>query len=186
MARSIVSNVCAAIGVVSLAVPAIGATPVEMPAGMTRCDFSAWSQDSTPQGLNVRAGPRANAPVIARLVEQKQATGSFVEFEVIGVSNGWFLIDHASHGDYGDPPPRVPVYAGQGWVSGSLVGGQLLAGKLYDAPSDSARSRLYGKDTDAVQVKRVLDCTGEWVKVEADIGTGWVHGLCSNQATTCV
>lgn len=163
-----------------------GAETVEIPAGMTRCGFSAWSRDTTPQGLNVRAGPQATAPVIARLVEDKDATGSFVEFKVLGVSNGWFLIEHASHGDYGDPPPKVPVYAGRGWVSGSLIGGQLFAGRLYDAPSATARSRPYGKDTDAVTVKRVLDCKGNWVKIDADIGTGWVRGLCSNQVTTCV
>jgi len=173
------------IGAALMAVMGAGAATVEIPAKMTRCSFSAWSQDITPQGLNVRAAPRAAARVLARLVEEKQATGAFVEFRVLGVSNGWFLIEGASHGDYGDPPPKTPVYAGKGWVSGSLVGGQLLAGKLYDAPSETAHSRPYGKDTDAVEVKRVLDCNGDWVQVEADIGIGWVRGLCSNQATTC-
>jgi hypothetical protein len=159
---------------------------VTVPADTVTCSISAWSSDPDPHGLNMRSAPDAKAPVIARFVQRSDADGMLVEFSVIGFRGGWFLVERASYGDYGDPPPAVPLYAGKGWVHGSKLGGQLFAGRFHDRPDDAAPSRPYGVDTDAVQVRQLLACRGDWARVATDVGTGWVKGLCSNQVTTCV
>ena len=156
--------------------------------GTSVCRASGWGVG--PQ-VDVRAAPSPSGRVLARLVPRAaeqdgvDLNGALPEFRIHGARGGWFLIGEASFGDYGDPKPRRPLYAGQGWVRGDQIGGQLMPGRLYSAPTQRSRSRAYGKGTDEVEVKRLLDCTGTWVKIEADIGTGWVNGLCSNQVTTC-
>jgi hypothetical protein len=151
------------------------------------CMASGWAKGIA----DVRAQPSPRARLLARLAPRpavqngEDVNGTLPEFEIRGARNGWFLIAGASYGDYGDPAPRRPLYAGQGWVHGDRIGGQVFPGGLHVAPSERARSRPYGKETDAVEVRRLLDCRGQWLQVETDVGTGWVHGLCGNQVTTC-
>lgn len=160
--------------------------PVTVPTDIVPCTINAWSNDPDPAGLNMRSAPDAKAPVVARFAQRPEGEGSLVEFDVIGFRNGWFLVTHATYGEYGDPPPKKPLYVGKGWVHGSRLSGQLFAGGFHDRPDDAAPGRPYGVDTDAVQVRQLIECRGEWAKVATDVGTGWVKGLCSNQVTTCV
>lgn len=159
------------------------------PAPVTHsCDVTGWG--STPQ-VEVRAGPSPGTRMLAIMRQRaaseggQEVNGAFPEFHIVAASNGWFRIEQASYGDYGDPPPRQRLFRGTGWVSGDRIGGQLYSGRLHTAPSEKSRSRPYGKEPDGVTIRRLLDCQGYWVKIEADIGTGWVHGLCGNQVTTC-
>jgi hypothetical protein len=128
---------------------------------------------------------------LARLVPRSAVqggvdiNGTLPEFEIRGFRAGWFLIGGASYGDYGDPPPVRRLYAGEGWVRGEQISGEILPGRLHVAPSPRSRSRAYGKGTDEVTVKRLLACEGSWMKIDSDVGTGWVPGLCGNQVTTC-
>ncbi|MGA8171691.1 MAG: hypothetical protein WB816_12795 [Methylocystis sp.] len=158
------------------------------PPDMAICDAHGWSTDRDPNGLNVRASPTEKAPVVARFVYRPDAVnGSNVQFDIIGFKNGWLLIENGSYGDYGDPEPKQPVYAGKGWISASMVAGQLFgsANRLFAAPSKDAPARKLAKPADEVSVKKVLECRRGWIKLETTEGTGWVGGLCNNQVTTC-
>jgi len=175
---------------VAAAVPGAGdAATILIPDDTTPCDFKAWAMDPDPKGLNVRAAPDAAAEVIARFVERtKEANGQYVEFRAHGFKNGWLLVEGGEYGDYGDPPPRTPVYKGWGWVSASLVGGALTSidgDGLHEAPTDGSKARPLGRGIDEIKVRKILGCAPNWVKVDTDVGAGWVHSLCSNQVTTC-
>ena len=129
------------------------------PAGTEPCDLRAWSIDTDPHGLNVRAKPSADARILGTLpppyrFESGEGLGPEAgwrtEFDVIGYANGWFLIEHA------DPPGRdyMPYqeypedhpepFAGRGWVAASLVGAQYANGDtdmggLFQAPHIDAK-----------------------------------------------
>jgi hypothetical protein len=168
-----------------------GAETIEIPPDMVACQLEGISLDADPAGLNVRVAPSLTAKVIARLPERPNIeNGSHPEFKILGFKDGWFLIDDASYGDYGDPLPPRPLYAGKGWVHGSKLGGGLVSGAMSSAlaaePRDEApRATAKPKDGDYIQVRALLACKGEWVKVNSNIGIGWAFGLCSNQVTTC-
>jgi hypothetical protein len=163
------------------------ADTVVVPRDTTACSFRAWAADPDPQGLNVRSAPNLKAAVLGHYIWRKNAdAGNFVEFNVKGFRDGWFLIDGGSYGDYGDAPSEAP-YGGRGWVHGSRIAGQLLGltHGLRAEPDAKASEKPLGKAPDAVVVKQLLACKGDWVKIDTDVGTGWVAGLCSNQVTTC-
>ncbi len=170
--------------------PCAHAASATVPSDMVPCKLEGWSTDKDPNGLNVRAAPNASAAILARLPPRPQAeSGSLVQFEILGVRDGWLLIKGASYGDYGDPPPATPLYSGMGWVHGSRVGGQVIGGQnvvgLYSEPKDSAKRLPRPNNVDEIDVKALLDCAGLWAKVDTNIGVGWVYGLCNNQVTTC-
>jgi hypothetical protein len=182
------AGLIAALGLAAAA-PAVAAT-IQTPSDTVPCTLKGWSRDKDPNGLNVRAAPSASAPVVARLPWRPKAeNGSLVEFEILGFKDGWALIRGASYGNYGDPPPATPLYSGQGWVHGSLVGGQVVGGQnaigLYAEPKDAAKRLPRPSDVEEVEVKGLLDCRGAWAKIDSNIGVGWIYGLCSNQVTTC-
>jgi hypothetical protein len=167
---------------------AVAAESIAVPPDTVACSFRAWAADPDPQGLNVRSAPNLKAAVLGHYIWLKNAdAGNFVEFNVKGFRDGWFLIDGGSYGDYGDPPPPEPLYSGRGWVHGSRIAGQLFGTThgLRAEPDSKATEKPLGKAPDAVVVKQLLACKGDWVKIDTDVGTGWVAGLCSNQVTTC-
>lgn len=163
------------------------AVNVAVPPDTVACSFRAWAADPDPQGLNVRSSPNLKSDILGHYIWRKNAdAGNFVEFNVKGFKDGWFLIDGGSYGDYGDAPV-VPPYSGRGWVHGSRIAGQLLGltHGLRAEPDAKAAEKPLGKAPDAVVVKQLLACKGDWVKIDTDVGIGWVSGLCSNQVTTC-
>lgn len=171
-----------------LAGQAVAADSIVVPPDTIACSLRAWAADPDPQGLNVRAAPNTSAAILGHYIWRKNAdAGNFVEFNINGFKDGWFLIDGGTYGDYGDPPPPEPVYSGRGWVHGSRIAGQLLGltHGLRAEPDAKASEKPLGKAPDAVVVKKLLACKGNWVKLDTDVGTGWVAGLCSNQVTTC-
>jgi len=155
----------------------------------TACDTRGWGATAKTVVL---ADPSPGARVLA-IIPRRAATergedinGTFPEFDIKAASNGWFRIVHVTFGDYGDPAPLRPVFAGQGWVHGSQIGGQLCGGeRFYAGPSERAHSRPLPAAADEVKIRRLLDCQGNWVKVDADIGIGWVRSFSNNQVTTC-
>lgn len=202
-----IGRFCALLGIAAVAaVPApdgaLAASVSIDTAVADACDIWAWSSDEDPKGLNVRAAPRADAPVLGRLPAPRQVDGySFaVEVRIIGSRNGWFLIDRAEFADYGDPGQAGVVFEGKGWVSGRLLsltaGGQAIRAesaetskKIVDLVGEDGNGNAYGPDS--LIVERVHACRGEWAEVEGVLGgpntrhRGWVTGICSNQATTC-
>jgi hypothetical protein len=183
----------------SAGVRAQEAKAASLPPGAAACDFGALANDHTPEGLNIRAEPGANSAILGRLPVLENLTREKVaaDFHVIGVSKGWFLIVGASYGDYDLHKKIPPVYAGRGWVSGRLLTTQLRMQKLKAAPDENAAD--VGEVFDDYGVTAILDCKGEWLRVEAPLSTsdgapkpkvpeivrGWTHGVCVNQRTTC-
>ncbi len=177
-----------------------------LPAGTESCDLGAWSMDTDPAGMNLRAAPNAQARVIGRIPAPWKAPDRDgdpgqtyrSQFTVIGYRNGWFLVrDITAPGvAYGERYPRSLPQAprGQGWVSARLVGaalanGSLPAGRLYQAPNEhSAYATVTRQDSpvgtgDAVQ--RLHACSGIWGLVEVGGHRGWWRRLCANQVTNC-
>lgn len=159
------------------------------------CDISAWSTDRDPNGLNVRAGPGADHPVIATLPPPKAVEGAgsdefAAEVRITESQDGWFRIDTAIWGgpSIGDDDP---LFEGEGWVSGSLLGlaveGRFLrGGPSRDAP---AVADFLGDGGDYVVMHRLHACEGYWVEGEATFRgktfRGWSDDVCASQLTTC-
>ncbi|MCB1500663.1 MAG: SH3 domain-containing protein [Bauldia sp.] len=191
------------------------------PSGTEPCESRGWSIDEDPAGLAVHLKPSADSRVLGTLPprygpegadEAAPEDGFFTEFDIIGYSKGWFLIEHAEPPgrDYFDPdsyPDDHPEpFAGRGWIPVERVGAQFANGDmpvrardgegvpiggLYQAPSvDSAWTPAHDAYGSAISAdggpKRILACSGFWALVESDDGVvGWWRRLCSNQVTTC-
>jgi len=172
----------------------------EIAAPAKRCDFRAWSKDEDPAGLNVRAAPRRDAAVVARLPPPRRVDGEklAVEFRVVGGDGAWLLIERAEYADYGSG--AKPVFSGRGWVAGALVDVGVQDERVRRTPSETAE--VVGEPRDLpdngrefLSLGRILACDGGWIEVEgafrADAGApgrpvrGWVTNLCGNQTTTC-
>lgn len=179
-----------------------------LPKDVEACSLGAWSNDIDPKGLNVRAAPAANAPVLGivppprKLPKEHEFSSDPVkaEFRIIGHREGWFLIENikAPGVAYDAPYPRhLPQpFKGRGWVNGRMVGaayanGGLPAGRLYLSPNaDADYKTAADKDGNPVGADgspaRLLACSGWWGLIETkEQQRGWLRTLCSNQATNC-
>lgn len=171
---------------------AIGAIllPAAAADEVAACTISAWSNDTDIEGLNIRAGAGSDAPIIGQV-----PMGG--EVSITGAKDGWFRIDQAVLIDY-DSGETTDVFAGEGWVSGHLLGLLLNDLDLHTAPSadspvvahlfhEDAAGNLSGADSFAVT--SLLTCQGDWVQIDGTFIdthlTGWATRTCSNQVTTC-
>ena len=180
-----------------------------LPAGITECNFFAFSRDHDPAGLNVRAEPDGNARILGRLpLGRLEPNDPFSTFGavVIGYRKGWFLIEHGFEAVWTPQRPKEPVYTGRGWVAANRVTAQLLLEKLKLTPNGASPDVLDLKDIknagDFVAPRRILGCSGDWVHVEiglhpgekalaktdapAGAVRGWADGTCASQTTSCV
>jgi len=160
---------------------------IVVPADTTACNTEGYAIDKDPAGLNVRAGPSASAPVVARFkYRAKETDAPSVEVHIIGYKDGWLLIEGGSYGDYGGITPP-PVYSGKGWVKATMMSGQFIGGAqgLLQEPSYRSPFKHFSAFSDDVGIKHLLACRDHWVKVDTTEGSGWVYGFCSNQVTTC-
>ena len=210
IARSALSGFAAvtafalALSAESLGVAGQEAKARPLPPGVGACDFSALANDHTPEGLNVRAEPRADSAILGRLlvIENGYHEKIAADVHVIGVRNGWFLIEDAGYGDYDLPKKLPPVYAGRGWVSGKLLTTQLRMMTLKAAPDENAADVV--EMVDYYGVTAILDCKGDWLLIETPLSTkdytlkpkllsngpsgtvrGWTRRPCTSQRTTC-
>lgn len=186
------------------------ARAVGLPPGTEPCEQDAWSIDTDPRGLNVRAEPSTKARVLGRLPPPFRYRsgadgpdgGYRTEFRIVGYRDGWFLIEAAeppgqryeSERTY---PRRHPKpYAGRGWIAASMVGAQYanggtrMGGLFAEPREDSVWTPARDASNEPIGVgvgpRRVLACKGPWALVESHDGArGWWRGLCSNQVTNC-
>jgi hypothetical protein len=165
----------------------------------TICRTGAWTTDNDPAGLNVRAGPGAEHPVVATLPPPIETDGMefFVEVEIAGSQAGWFRITKAVLSD--DDTKDDVVFRGSGWVSGRYLGLSVEGRYLRDGPSPGATAIIdffKGFETnepesgpDYFTLERIHACNGMWVEVEGTYKDqklrGWSNDVCSNQVTTC-
>jgi hypothetical protein len=181
----------------ALAAPAAAA---EIAAPATRCDFRAWSKDRDPAGLNVRAAPRRDAPVVGRLPAPRDDGGETlaVEFHVVGGDGAWLQIENAGYGDYGNGAKRV--FTGRGWVAAGLVDVSVQDEKVRLGPASDAgiadEPRPAADGTyEFLSLRRILGCRDRWIEMEGEFrverdvpgrpARGWVTNLCGNQVTNC-
>ena len=176
-----------------------------LPPGVAACDVKALTNDHTREGLNIRTEPRADSAILGSLPVIENVNGEKIaaDVHVIGVKNGWFLIEGAAYGDYDLPEKLPPVYAGRGWVSGKLLTTTLQTQSLKAAPDKSAADVV---EFDWFDATAILDCKGDWLRIEAPLATkdrtlkpklpsdgppnsvrgwGWGRLSCTNQRTTC-
>jgi len=168
--------------------------------GATTCDTRGFSLDRDPNGTNIRRAPRADAPVIGRLLprdyhEHDRKSGVVVgqEFRIVGSKDGWLLISDVE--PEADRQGRLSdAFAGPGWVSGALVGAQLGALTLRAAPRHDApvlaRMAGDGWGPSSVGVKGVHGCLDKYIDVTVVPPNGkplrgWSWKPCSSQLTTC-
>jgi hypothetical protein len=169
--------------------------------GIVACKLEAWTTDKDPKGLNVRAGPGADHPVIARIPPPRKIEGEefSAEVSITGSKGGWFRIERAILPDYIEDDDKE-VFKGVGWVSGRQLGLLLNRTTLLREPSLSAPvvAKLFkdykgpndlGGGPDSFVVDRLYACRDNWVEVEGTfLGNrlhGWTAGTCANQVTTC-
>lgn len=170
----------------------------DLPKGTTACSTGGWTNDSDPNGLNLRAEPTPKGRIVAKL--PRLSSGYGIEFRIIGFRDGWFLIEKSDDPDYDQTAPKSQrIYAGRGWVAGNLIMSGIASQDLLSSPHDDAGIVLtlsgklgdsnYGPDS--VPIRRILACNQTWTLVEVEdpptktSHTGWVQRLCSNQVTTC-
>lgn len=166
----------------------------------TICRMRAWSTDTDPNGQNVRTGPGMEHAVIGRLPPPQEIGGvSFAtEVSIVGSQDGWFRIDAATINNYIVDDGPDPVFEGDGWVSGRLLGLSVEGGYLFTAPTRHAplalnlaenRKLRQGPDYPGLRLERLHACMGDWAEVEVtDLGKrvrGWTNDICSSQVTTC-
>jgi hypothetical protein len=184
---------------VSLIAIAFAAVTTAVTTGDAVCHINGYNADKDMTGTNIRSAPAANAPVIFRLMPEKEADDTYgAEFEVIGSKNGWLLIRNAELGQYGDGNGKI-VFKGPGWISGALVGFTINDSNLRSGPSANAKviARLEGDNgsggvwgPDSFGITRVYGCAGDFADVSGVTPVkkayrGWVTKLCGNQRTTC-
>jgi hypothetical protein len=174
-----------------------------LPPGVAACDFGALANDHTREGLNIRSEPRADSAILGRLpvIENAYHEKIAADVHVIGVRNGWFLIEDARYGDYDLPKNLLPVYAGRGWVSGKLLTSTLQTSTLKAAPDENAATVV---EFQWFRATAILDCKGDWLRIETPLSTknytlkprlpsdgprgavrGWGQRSCTHQRTTC-
>jgi hypothetical protein len=199
-----VTALAMALSVGTLDVSAQDAKARPLPPGVTACDFGALANDHTREGLNIRAEPRADSAILGRLlvIENVYHERIAADVHVIGVRNGWFLIEDAAYGDYDLPKNLPPVYTGRGWVSGKLLTTQVRMHTLKAAPDENAAAVV--EMADDYGITAILDCTADWIRIETPLSTkdytlkpnlpsdgpggvvrGWTRRPCTNQRTTC-
>ena len=143
-----------------------GDASAPLPAGVTACKFGALVKDSEPGGPPVRDAPQPDGREVGRLPGSAQLP----EIQVIGVKDGWFLIEGATY-----PESDTQLYTGRGWVESKSVTTHLFRDTLKRAPSNDSSdvSHLYGTRSNGfpyqpyeLEVQRVLGCSGPWLEVE--------------------
>lgn len=145
--------------------------------GIVACKLEAWTTDKDPQGLNVRAGPGTDHPVIARIPPPRKIEGEefAAEVSITGSKDGWFRIESAILPDYIEDDDK-DVFKGLGWVSGRQLGLLLNNRYLHTEPSATSPivARLFkdykgpddlGGGPDSIVVDRLYACRDYWVEV---------------------
>jgi hypothetical protein len=175
--------------------------------GAVVCSVAGYAIDRDPKGSNLRAAPRADAPIIGHVPPLYHVGDEFwtgTALKIVGSKDGWLLV-------YDDAPnPEMTFDAAhqsdrRGWLSARLVSTSLRFPPLRSAPRRDAPlvARLAGDGwgPDSLTGTTVHGCQGDYIEVTAipiekaatarrkTIGgkpvRGWSYKGCSVQLTTC-
>lgn len=166
-------------------------------AGVASCKISAWSTDKDPDGLNIRAAPGTDSPIIGKIPPPTLLEGDpfAAEVRITGSKDGWFRIGIAYFTDYYWHKKDQVYFEGEGWVSGRYLGLSIEGRHLYRDPSHTAPvvADLYKEiergGPDFFVIERLHACRGYWLEVEGTFFgarlRGWTRDTCASQVTTC-
>lgn len=191
------------LGVIAALGSSLGGAPPPRVAGAVSagsCAIEGWSIDRDPRGLQVRQGPSAKSAVVGRLppfvVSDDGDYGP--AFQIIAAEAGWLHIREAKDAWRPSDLPRRPIYAGEGWVHGSMVRVSVQSASGHAAPAaDSELLVDTGGDwlSERGVVTGITDCAGDWAKVRYHLpaqpargqrsGAAWFNAICGDQRTTC-
>ncbi|KRA20976.1 SH3 domain-containing protein [Lysobacter sp. Root604] len=173
------------------AAPDAGAREARKPA----CELDAYAKDTDPKGLNVRAGPSIDAPILATLPGWKppgpddELEGHLpVGFTIVEARDGWVRIANVSIPDPDSGAHRASPISG--WVSGKKVGYALQTEVGFERPDPTSPVAIRSDDwirlDDAIGIS---DCSGEWAQIaygdRKSPQRAWFRGLCGLIETTC-
>jgi SH3-like domain-containing protein len=171
-----------AAGTLLLVCPVAIATSAELspiPTAAVTCEGYAYTIDPDPKGINIRAAPDKNSPVLRVIPYDFEGTSVTLS----GSSENWVLINSA------DGLTTEFQFQGKGWVHASLLAvravhpsGRKVA--LYSKPdAGSPVVRMIAEETEAL----LTGCKGRWMRVLIGKAKGWLaYGdYCGNPVTTC-
>lgn len=164
------------------------------------CQVRVYTTDKDPHGINLRAGPGSEFPVLGVIPYAPHGT----MLDLLRSSNGWFqvaMIQNVLEED-GVVPANLPDSA---WIYGGLVGvgpqensyGKKGAGlNLYSNPTIESPKVVhlqYSGQTGFDYLQKLIDCAGGWLKIEVKnskthkTNSGWLHphDQCPSPLTTC-
>jgi hypothetical protein len=167
--------------------------------GLTECLVEAYAHGA---GMEARAAPSLDAPVVARLPDPVTVGDQTVAvaFTVTGHVPGWFRIEEAAYTDEVASVAggrRVPL-DGPAWVPQDAVRTTPATLELRAAPGDDApvAARLMGLyrmpgttfvlfGPEGVGLRRIAACRGAWAELDTDMGRGWTDRVCARQRSAC-
>ena len=193
----------AAFTVLALIAPVTTATNAAIPrrpAPVAACAIEGWSVDPDRAGLRVRAGPSARAAVVGRLpayvVDRDGSYGPF--FQIVAAKGEWLRIREANDSWRPSDLPIRAIFAGSGWVHGSMVRVAVQSPNGHAAPSASARILVRTGGawlSERGAVTATTGCSANWAKVRYTLpgprafgprnGEAWFTRICGDQRTTC-
>lgn len=143
----------------------------------SRCTFGAFVNETDRNGLNVRQAPSVKARILGTLppVRMTAELGSFrikAEVEVLGSSDGWFLVRGGRDNTVLTNLPPRPAFSGTGWVSGSKLTVKSQATQGLATPNAGAAVAVRMEDGSSfdsdgvVDASRLVACSGQWALVE--------------------
>lgn len=175
------------------------ASPAALAQAPAACLVEAYGQG---RGIEARASPSPDAPVLVRLPDPVQVGDQevAVSFTVTGHVPGWFRIEEAG---FSDEVPflaegrRVPL-DGPAWIAEEAVRTTIAGVTLRAEPDEAApeAARLQGLQRmpgavfvlfgpEGVGLARLSGCRGTWIEAETDMGRGWTQAVCSRQRSPC-
>ena len=163
--------------------------------GSDTCAIEAWVIDKDPKGLNVRAAPSANAPVVGTLPPMEYDPDFGRKFgagvKLLESRNGWFRIGDPGWSRNLGGDPDGP----KGWIFGRYIDFALQTDKAFERPDPGspvvATSWWDNKNGQhPFDYRLPRECRGEWVRMlvkghDGPERLGWVRGICAIQETTC-
>lgn len=147
-----------------------------------KCALWAHVSDSDPGGTNVRAAPRSNSAVLARLKAAKGRKNAPLPLVYItGQQGAWFRISKAERAG-------KTLLSRTGWIHRSLLAVQ-VRGNTYIYSGASRKLRRVQSTGDVEAEGRLLACRAGWAEVRHS-GTkkrGWLApgDFCAGWETTC-
>ena len=193
----------------------IGETPltVVVPDTLKSCELSAFVEDNHSENVAVRATPDAAGDVIATLArsydrgQESWTLGARVE--IVSASNGWFLIEDATHPIemFGETDEEAELprgvggnevrssYRGRGWVNGTQLSVFIQAAEALRATAEPNPRTVFDllphDEHNTNVVTALLDCQGDAAllavtRSNGAEGEGWLDTVSeTGQAQLC-